>query len=94
MRTLLNWVAICVKFGQGSIGAWTISMLGSDKARGYCLELICADFLAGANAESGDTKCLRLALDRLFGLLPCAEQQDFIASLSVVHEKQTPATSA
>ena len=29
-------------------------MLGSQKARGYCLEMICADFLAGANlGESG-----------------------------------------
>jgi hypothetical protein len=26
-------------------------MLGSDKCRGYCLEMICADFLAGANAQ-------------------------------------------
>ena len=24
-------------------------MLGNDKWRGYCLEMICADFLAGAN---------------------------------------------
>jgi hypothetical protein len=28
-------------------------MLGTDKSRGYCLEMICADFLAGANLESG-----------------------------------------
>jgi len=28
-------------------------MLGNDKSRGYCLEMICADFLAGANLESG-----------------------------------------
>src|SRR5208337_5580216 len=28
-------------------------MLGTNKSRGYCLEMICADFLAGANfAES------------------------------------------
>ena len=26
-------------------------MLGSDKSRGYLLEMICADFLAGANLE-------------------------------------------
>jgi hypothetical protein len=26
-------------------------MLGSDKSRGYCLEMICADFLAGANVQ-------------------------------------------
>jgi hypothetical protein len=24
-------------------------MLGSSKSRGYCLEMICADFLAGAS---------------------------------------------
>ena len=26
-------------------------MLGTDRSRGYCLEMICADFLAGANLE-------------------------------------------
>jgi hypothetical protein len=26
-------------------------MLGTDKSRGYCLEMICADFMAGANLE-------------------------------------------
>jgi len=57
-------------------------MLGSDKSRGYGLEMICADFLAGANLESGDTKPLRLALDRLFGLLPSSEQHEFIESVS------------
>ena len=29
-------------------------MLGSDKSRGYCLEMICADFLAGANLQNGE----------------------------------------
>ena len=28
-------------------------MLGSDKSRGYCLEMICADFLAGACLQDG-----------------------------------------
>ena len=28
-------------------------MLGADKSRGYCLEMICADFLAGASLEEG-----------------------------------------
>ena len=27
-------------------------MLGTDKSRGYCLEMICADFLAGANLDN------------------------------------------
>jgi hypothetical protein len=31
-------------------------MLGSDKSRGYCLEMICADFLAGANVREGEAQ--------------------------------------
>ncbi|MGB9513262.1 MAG: hypothetical protein WBU20_16375 [Candidatus Acidiferrum sp.] len=33
-------------------------MLGTDKSRGYCLEMICADFLAGANlpADKSENK--------------------------------------
>ena len=44
--------------------------------------MICADFLAGANLESGDSKPLRLALDRLFGLLSSSEQQEFLESVA------------
>jgi hypothetical protein len=31
-------------------------MLGSDKSRGYSLEMICADFLAGAALETGESE--------------------------------------
>jgi hypothetical protein len=31
-------------------------MLGSDKSRGYCLEMICADFLAGAVLKTGESE--------------------------------------
>ena len=31
-------------------------MLGTDKSRGYCLEMICADFLAGANLDETQPK--------------------------------------
>ena|ERR1700686_151326 len=35
-------------------------MLGSDKSRGYCLEMICADFLAGAATEKNwSSLCLK-----------------------------------
>ena len=37
-------------------------MLGSDRSRGYCLEMICADFLAGANLDNGDPDVLVRAL--------------------------------
>ena len=33
-------------------------MLGSDKSRGYILEMICADFLAGANLDTDNSDAL------------------------------------
>jgi hypothetical protein len=70
-------------------------MLGSDRSRGYCLEMICADFLAGANLETGDTKALRLALDRLFGLLPSPEKEQFLESVATAHDRlETSASPA
>jgi hypothetical protein len=56
-------------------------MLGTDKSRGYCLEMICADFLAGANLEVGDPDALLFALNRLFQLLPRPQQQQFLEGL-------------
>ena len=54
-------------------------MLGGQKARGYCLEMICADFLAGANLDtSGNSESLLLALGRLYLLLPNAQRQEFL----------------
>jgi hypothetical protein len=54
------------------------TMVGTDKSRGYCLEMICADFLAGANLENGNPEALLLSLDRLFGLLPTLQKQQFL----------------
>src|SRR5205823_14678839 len=45
-------------------------MLGSDKSRGYCLEMICADFLAGANLDGGQPDVLLRSISSLFKLLP------------------------
>jgi hypothetical protein len=56
-------------------------MLGTDRSRGYCLEMICADFLAGANLEAGDASALLLALDRLFTLLPGPQREQFLSNL-------------
>src|ERR1700689_1985149 len=57
-------------------------MLGSDKSRGYMLEMICADFLAGANIESGNPDVLVLSLERVFGLLPEPKRQEFLSKVS------------
>jgi hypothetical protein len=56
-------------------------MLGSDKSRGYCLEMICADFLAGANLTNGDSDVLLRALSRSFHFLPANQQQAFLQSI-------------
>jgi hypothetical protein len=39
-------------------------MLGSDRSRGYCLEMICADFLAGANLDNGMEASISWRLER------------------------------
>jgi len=44
-------------------------MLGTDKSRGYCLEMICADFLAGANLENEDPTVLLQSISRFFKFL-------------------------
>ncbi|MGA8306479.1 MAG: hypothetical protein WB723_12435, partial [Candidatus Acidiferrales bacterium] len=52
-------------------------MLGASKSRGYCLEMICADFLAGVHLESGDSDSLLFALGRLYSLLPDSQKTEF-----------------
>ena len=53
-------------------------MLGTDKSRGYCLEMICADFLAGANLESEDPSILLQSMSRFFKFLPGDQRRAFL----------------
>ncbi len=57
-------------------------MLGSDKSRGYCLEMICADFLAGANLENGNTEVLLQSISRMFEFLPGQQKRTFVAQVN------------
>jgi hypothetical protein len=59
-------------------------MLGSDKSRGYCLEMICADFLAGVSLETGNQDALLSALTRLVLGLPLPQREQFFESVQVV----------
>jgi hypothetical protein len=54
-------------------------MLGSDKSRGYCLEMICADFLAGAHLDHDDPKVLLYSINRLLKYLPAEQRQLLLA---------------
>ena len=56
-------------------------MLGSDRSRGYCLEMICADFLAGANLDHGDPETLLFSMSRFFRFLPEEQRHAFLGSL-------------
>jgi hypothetical protein len=56
-------------------------MLGSDKSRGYCLEMICADFLAGANLDSGNPEILLHSLSRYYRFLPTQQQEVFLSEV-------------
>ncbi len=56
-------------------------MLGSDRSRGYCLEMICADFLAGANLDNGDPETLLFSAARFFRFLPSAQKQAFLEQI-------------
>jgi len=56
-------------------------MLGSDRSRGYCLEMICADFLAGANLGNGDPETLLFSMTRFFKFLPGEQKQAFLQNL-------------
>ena len=57
-------------------------MLGTDKSRGYCLEMICADFLAGASLDGCDPELLLQSQRRFFKFLGHEQQERFIAEVT------------
>jgi len=57
-------------------------MLGSDKSPGYCLEMICADFLAGASMDGTSPEILLQSISRYYKFLPKPQQQIFLSEVS------------
>ena len=62
-------------------------MVGTEKSRGYCLELVCADFLAGRGEESSPEEIL-MVIHRLVHLLP-QEYQENLAGQGGRREVET-----
>ena len=58
-------------------------MLGTSKSRGYCLEMICADFLGGVNLENGNPKALLFSISRLFEFLPGQQRKEFLERITI-----------
>jgi hypothetical protein len=56
-------------------------MLGSDKPRGYCLEMICADFLAGAHLDDVSPDTLAISLKTLIAFLPEERRAELLKRL-------------
>ena len=56
-------------------------MLGSDKSRGYCLEMICADFLAGAHMDGDSPEILLNSISRYYKFLPASQKEAFLADV-------------
>jgi hypothetical protein len=56
-------------------------MIGSDRSRAYCFELICADFLAGVAAAENHPQLLMDSLLRTFQLLQPQQQMEFLRRL-------------
>lgn len=63
-------------------------MLGSDKSRGYCLEMICADFLAGANLDGADPEILLRSICRYYHFLPDHQRLLFLSEVTGKRDEQ------
>ncbi|PYV53307.1 MAG: hypothetical protein DMG91_17480 [Acidobacteria bacterium] len=57
-------------------------MLGSDKSRGYCLEMICADFLAGASLDNGSPDLLLNSIAHYLKFVSCEQRQMLVNGIS------------
>ncbi len=57
-------------------------MLGSDRSRGYCLEMTCADFLAGAHIDGGSPELLLQSISRYYQFLPKPQQEMFLSTIA------------
>jgi hypothetical protein len=52
-----------------------------DLSSAYCLEMICADFLAGANLDDQNPETMLCSMTRFFKFLPGELQQVFLENL-------------
>jgi hypothetical protein len=82
------WEIIYVKLYKSQIPVIDLAletaalMLGSDESRSYCLEMICADFLAGANLDNGDPETLLFSATRFFRFLSPDQKQRFLKTIN------------
>ena len=66
------------------IGERVVSFHSTTRLLGYCLEMICADFLAGASMDGNNPEILLQSISRYYKFLPSTQKEAF---LSEVHRK-------
>ena len=82
------WEILCFKFYKSQIPVieraieTAALMLGSDKSRGYCLEMICADFLAGASLDNGSPDLLLNSIAHYLKFVPEERRQILLERIS------------
>ncbi len=57
-------------------------MLGTEKSRGYCLEMICADFVAGASLDGTNPDLVLQSQLRFFAFLNPEQQERFVVEVT------------
>lgn len=65
-------------------------MPGKNKSRGYCLEMICADFLASAHLDNRNPEILLHSISRYRKFLPGKQRQAFLENM----REKTPRPTA
>ena len=81
-----RWETLCFKMYESQLAMIEQSLetaaliLGGQKVRGYCLEMICGDFLAGATLGETHADVLSVSVRRLLELLPGPEKNGLIRS--------------
>jgi hypothetical protein len=62
-------------------------MLGTDKSRGYYLEMICAGFLAGAHLDGANPEILLNSVFRYYRFLPTPPRESLYTSYTTGHQQ-------
>jgi hypothetical protein len=57
-------------------------MLGRNQSRGYCLEMICADFLAGANLDEGTPEISLSSITQFLDFWPREQKKKIFSEVS------------
>ena len=73
----IKWVGL-----DGEINVLRIKEAAEPVSPRLLLEMICADFLAGANRDNGDPETLVFSMTRFFKFLPSERQRELFEGLS------------